>query len=71
MPSYIVTLNDDATPEQIAAAKQQVCEQGGKIEHEYTIFKGFSVSFPSDAVTTLKASPYVKDVEEDQKVSIQ
>ncbi|PHH76495.1 hypothetical protein CDD80_1499 [Ophiocordyceps camponoti-rufipedis] len=71
MPSYIVTLNDDATPEQIAAAKHQVCEQGGKIEHEYTIFKGFSVSFPSDAVTTLEATPYVKTVEKDGQVSIQ
>ncbi|RDA95164.1 hypothetical protein CP533_1922, partial [Ophiocordyceps camponoti-saundersi (nom. inval.)] len=71
MPSYIVTLKDDATPEQVSEAKQHVRDQGGKIEHEYTLFKGFSVSFPKDAVTTLEAGPYVKAVEADGVVTTQ
>lgn len=37
-----VTLKPDVTDEQVAAAKKHAVDQGGKIGHEYTIFKGFS-----------------------------
>ncbi|RDA87380.1 hypothetical protein CP532_7028 [Ophiocordyceps camponoti-leonardi (nom. inval.)] len=65
MPSYIVTLKDDATPEEVSQAKEKIVKQGGKIEHEYNLIKGFSVSFPNDAVTTLEEVPHVKAVEAD------
>ncbi|KAK4196821.1 putative peptidase [Triangularia verruculosa] len=71
MPSYIVTCNDDATDEQVAAAKQQAIDQGGKIGHEYTLIKGFSVSFPDDSVQTLESHEAVNQVELDQEVRTQ
>ncbi|KAK0621614.1 hypothetical protein B0T17DRAFT_591467 [Bombardia bombarda] len=65
MPSYIVTLKDDATPEQIAAAKKQAKEQGGTIGHEYDLLKGFQVTYKEDSVQTLNSIDGVKDVELD------
>ncbi|OAA39858.1 Proteinase inhibitor, propeptide [Beauveria brongniartii RCEF 3172] len=71
MPTYIVTLKDDASPEQVKEAKAKCVEQGGKIIHEYDIIKGFSVSYPEDAITTLESNPYVKAVEPDGVATIQ
>ncbi|KAI5861875.1 alpha-ketoacid dehydrogenase kinase [Durotheca rogersii] len=67
MPTYIVTCNPDATPEQVAAAKQHAIDQGGKIGHEYSLIKGFSVTFPNDSISTLASHEHVKDVELDQE----
>ncbi|KAM3557044.1 hypothetical protein MY1884_004737 [Beauveria asiatica] len=71
MPTYIVTLKDDASPEQVKEAKAKCTEQGGKIIHEYDIIKGFSVSYPEDAITTLESNPHVKAVEPDGVATIQ
>ncbi|KAI2469968.1 hypothetical protein F4781DRAFT_392434 [Annulohypoxylon bovei var. microspora] len=71
MPSYIVTCKPNASPEQVAAAKKHAQDQGGKIGHEYNLIKGFSVSFPNDAVTTLESNEHVQAVELDQEVKIQ
>ncbi|KAK3324142.1 hypothetical protein B0T22DRAFT_478813 [Podospora appendiculata] len=71
MPSYIVTLKDSATPEQVEAAKQQARDQGGKIGHEYTLIKGFSVSYPEGSVQTLSENEHVKEVEQDGEVKTQ
>ncbi|KAI6083133.1 peptidase inhibitor I9 [Hypoxylon rubiginosum] len=71
MPTYIVTCKPDATPEQVAAAKKHATDQGGKIGHEYNLIKGFSVTFDSDAVTTLESNEHVKAVELDQEVKTQ
>ncbi|KAK1771294.1 hypothetical protein QBC33DRAFT_523212 [Phialemonium atrogriseum] len=71
MPTYIVTCKDDATPEQVAQAKKHATDQGGKIGHEYSLIKGFSVSFPEDSVTTLEKHEHVKAVEKDQEVKTQ
>ncbi|KAK4174029.1 hypothetical protein QBC36DRAFT_292833 [Triangularia setosa] len=71
MPSYIVTCKDDATPEQIAAAKQHAKDQGGTIGHEYDLIKGFQVTFPEGSVQALASHEHVKDVEADQEVRIQ
>ncbi|GJN67178.1 peptidase inhibitor i9 domain-containing protein [Purpureocillium lilacinum] len=71
MPSYIVTCKDDATPEQVEAAKQHAKDQGGTIGHEYSLIKGFSVSFPNDAVTTLESNEHVKAVEQDGQMHTQ
>ncbi|KAI6780443.1 putative peptidase inhibitor i9 protein [Emericellopsis cladophorae] len=65
MPSYIVTCKEDASPEQVEEVKKHTKEQGGKIGHEYSIIKGFSVTFDDDAVTTLENHPHVKNVEAD------
>jgi len=48
MPTYIVTLKDDASPEQIEEAKQKAKDQGGKITHEYKLIKAFAVEYPED-----------------------
>ncbi|UNI22057.1 hypothetical protein JDV02_007981 [Purpureocillium takamizusanense] len=71
MPSYIVTCKDDATPDQVEAAKKHAKEQGGTIGHEYSLIKGFSVSFPNDAITTLESHEHVKAVEKDGQMHTQ
>ncbi|OAQ71211.1 peptidase inhibitor i9 domain-containing protein [Pochonia chlamydosporia 170] len=68
MPSYIVTCKDDASDDQIKAAKQHAIDQGGKITHEYTLIKGFAVSFDKDVMTTLESNEHVKAVEVDGEV---
>ncbi|KAK9784502.1 putative Inhibitor I9 domain-containing protein [Seiridium cardinale] len=71
MPSYIVTCKDDASPDQVAAAKQHAKDQGGKITHEYNLIKGFAVEFPQDSVSTLESHEHVKAVEEDKEMKTQ
>ncbi|KAI2625182.1 protease propeptide/inhibitor [Xylaria nigripes] len=71
MPSYIITCKDNATAEEIAATKQLAKDQGGKITHEYSLIKAFTVEFPSDQITTLASSEHVKRVEQDQEVRTQ
>ncbi|PTB42783.1 hypothetical protein M441DRAFT_55843 [Trichoderma asperellum CBS 433.97] len=71
MPAYIVTLHDDATDEQIAAAKKKATEAGGKITQEYSLIKGFAVSYPEGTVSTLAEDPSVKAVEEDAVMTTQ
>ncbi|KAG5986417.1 hypothetical protein E4U54_005443, partial [Claviceps lovelessii] len=64
-----VTLKDDATEDQIKAAKESAIKQGGKITQEYTLIKGFAVELKDDTITTLEANENVKAVEKDGKVS--
>ncbi|CAI0642612.1 hypotheticall protein [Colletotrichum fructicola] len=71
MPTYIVTCKEDATPEQFQAAKKHAEDQGGKIGHEYSLIKGFSVEFPEDQISTLEKHEHVKHVEKDQEVRTQ
>ncbi|KAG7288090.1 hypothetical protein NEMBOFW57_007613 [Staphylotrichum longicolle] len=71
MPSYIVTCKDDASPEQVEAAKQHARDQGGKIGHEYSLIKGFQVIFDEGSVQTLENHEHVKAVEADQEVKTQ
>ncbi|RWA10181.1 hypothetical protein EKO27_g4921 [Xylaria grammica] len=62
MPTYIyshltqITCKKDATPDQVAAAKQHAKDQGGKITHEYNIIKGFAHGRPPLSETALLAS---------------
>lgn len=37
-----VTCKDNASAEEVAAAKQHAKDQGGKITHEYNLIKGFA-----------------------------
>jgi hypothetical protein len=37
-----VTLKEDASPEEVKAAKQHAKDQGGEITHEYNLIKGFA-----------------------------
>lgn len=72
MPSYIVTLDPKATEDQVKSAEKHATDQGGKIGHRYaTTFKGFSVSFDNDAVTTLEKAPHVESVQLDGEVKTQ
>ncbi|ROT38708.1 protease propeptide/inhibitor [Sodiomyces alkalinus F11] len=71
MPNtYIVTCKKDATPEQVQAAKQHAIDQGGKIGHEYSLIKGFSVTFDSDSIRTLEEHEHIDAVEADQEVKL-
>ncbi|KAJ4252338.1 hypothetical protein NW762_010936 [Fusarium torreyae] len=65
MPTYIVTCKEDASPEEVESVKQHAIDQGGKIGHEYSIIKGFSVAFDDNAVQTLENHEHVNAVEED------
>ncbi|KAK4121728.1 protease propeptide/inhibitor [Parathielavia appendiculata] len=71
MPSYIVTCKKDATPEQVEAAKQHARDQGGKIGHEYSLIKGFQVTFDEGTVSTMENHEHVEAVEQDQEVRTQ
>ncbi|KAL2110799.1 hypothetical protein VUR80DRAFT_678 [Thermomyces stellatus] len=71
MPTYIVTCKKDATPDQVKKAKEDAVAQGGQIGHDYNLIKGFSVTFPDDAVTTLESHEHVDAVELDQPVRTQ
>ncbi|KAK1996967.1 protease propeptide/inhibitor [Colletotrichum falcatum] len=71
MPTYIVTCKEDASAEQVQAAKKHATDQGGKIGHEYSLIKGFSVEFPEDQISTLASHEHVKHVEKDQEVKTQ
>ncbi|KAL0769408.1 hypothetical protein CaCOL14_008716 [Colletotrichum acutatum] len=71
MPTYIVTCKEDASADQVAAAKKHATDQGGKIGHEYSLIKGFSVEFPEDQISTLESHEHVKHVEKDQEVKTQ
>ncbi|KAG8354615.1 hypothetical protein FVEN_g7514 [Fusarium venenatum] len=71
MPSYIVTCKEDASDEQVQSAKQHAIDQGGKIGHEYSLIKGFSVEFPADSVQTLESHEHIKAVEEDGVMTTQ
>ncbi|KAM0709217.1 hypothetical protein Q7P35_003254 [Cladosporium inversicolor] len=70
MPQINVSLKDGASADQLEAAKKQVTDQGGKIEHEFKLVKGFSASFPEDKVHTLSSNEHI-EVENDGKVSTQ
>ncbi|KAL3607187.1 hypothetical protein FPOAC2_02162 [Fusarium poae] len=71
MPSYIVTCKEDATDEQVQSAKQHAIDQGGKIGHEYSLIKGFSVEFPQDSVQTLESHEHIHAVEADGEMKTQ
>ncbi|KAK4112080.1 protease propeptide/inhibitor [Canariomyces notabilis] len=71
MPSYIVTLKDEATDEQVQKLKDEVKSQGGEIKHEYSLIKAFSVSYPEGTVQALGSHELVKEVEQDQEVRTQ
>ncbi|KAK1831794.1 hypothetical protein QBC39DRAFT_371471 [Podospora conica] len=71
MPSYIVTCKEDASDEQIKQAKEDAVKQGGKIGHEYSLIKGFQVTFPEDHVSTFAKHEHVKEIEKDGEVRIQ
>ncbi|MCJ1326598.1 hypothetical protein MMC10_003263 [Thelotrema lepadinum] len=70
MPVFMVTLKDNAPPSELEKAKEAATSQGGKITHEYTLMKGFSVEYPAGTVTTLQSNDHV-DVEADQEVKTQ
>ncbi|KAJ4013925.1 hypothetical protein NW766_006166 [Fusarium irregulare] len=55
----------------VKRAKQHAIDQGGKIGHEYSLIKGFSVEFPHDSVQTLESHEHVKAVEADGEMKTQ
>ncbi|KAL7933802.1 hypothetical protein V8C35DRAFT_303937 [Trichoderma chlorosporum] len=71
MPSYIVTLKDDASDADLAAAKQKATDAGAKITQEYSLIKGFAVEYPEGTVVTLDAEPSVQSVELDSVITTQ
>ncbi|KAM0724199.1 hypothetical protein Q7P37_000081 [Cladosporium fusiforme] len=70
MPQINVSLKEGASAEQLDAAKKQCTDQGGKIEHEFKLVKGFTASFPEDKVHTLSSNEHI-NVENDSTVTTQ
>ncbi|GAB7332565.1 hypothetical protein MBLNU13_g04345t1 [Cladosporium sp. NU13] len=66
---YAMNLNG-ATRLTSHSAKKQVTDQGGKIETEFKLVKGFSASFPKDTVHTLASNEHI-EVENDGEVTTQ
>ncbi|KAJ5865309.1 Proteinase inhibitor propeptide [Penicillium soppii] len=71
MPSYIITLKQDTSADEVEAVKNEVKKQGGTIDHEYSLIKGFSVTFPESAVHTLENHEHVETIEADSEVRTQ
>ncbi|KAL7915622.1 hypothetical protein GGI35DRAFT_1284 [Trichoderma velutinum] len=71
MPSFIVTLKDDVSDSQLAETKQKAKDAGGKITHEYTLIKAFTVEYPEGTVHSLAEDPSVQNVEEDKEMRTQ
>ncbi|EGD96257.1 hypothetical protein TMEN_3000 [Trichophyton mentagrophytes] len=72
MKSVIVSFGSDAPDSVVQKAKDAITEAGGKINHEYSLIKGFSGEMPEsmmDQVKTLDAQ-YPATIEEDQVVSV-
>nr|OQO16330.1 hypothetical protein B0A51_16028 [Rachicladosporium sp. CCFEE 5018] len=70
MPQINVSLKEGASPDQLESAKKQVTDQGGKIEHEFKLVKGFTASFPADKVHSLSSNEHI-NVEADGEVKTQ
>lgn len=68
---YIVRLTQSATDDDLKNATKSFEQNGGKVTHYHTLFKGFSGEIPTDKVSALDSIPHVEAVEKDQKVSIQ
>lgn len=51
--------------------KDEVKASGGSIQHEYTLFQGFSATLPEVHALTLKNHPHIDGIEEDKEVTIQ
>ncbi|PHH55515.1 hypothetical protein CFIMG_001390RA [Ceratocystis fimbriata CBS 114723] len=71
MPSYLVTFKEDATKDQIDAAKKLVKDQGGEITDEFSLIKGFTVSYPEGTVQTLSKNPSVSSFQLNGEVRTQ
>ncbi|KAF3027346.1 hypothetical protein E8E15_006561 [Penicillium rubens] len=71
MSSYIITCKPTATDDEVQAVKDHAQKQGGTIGHEYSLIKGFAVTFPKDTVHSLDAHPHVDNVEADKEVTTQ
>ncbi|KAJ5162040.1 hypothetical protein N7492_007432 [Penicillium capsulatum] len=70
MPVYNVTLNKDSSFEDYEKAKASAQQNGGVIQHEYNIIKGFTVEY-SGAHTDLFESSDGIHVEQDSEVRTQ
>ncbi|KAL7810369.1 hypothetical protein V8C26DRAFT_410194 [Trichoderma gracile] len=71
MPSYIVTLKEDASDADLAAAKKKATDAGATITQEYSLIKGFAVEYPEGTVVALDQDPNVQSVEKDHVVTTQ
>ncbi|KXG49965.1 Proteinase inhibitor, propeptide [Penicillium griseofulvum] len=71
MPSYIITCKKDADDSQVESVKQHAKDQGGSIIHEYSLIKGFAVTFPENTVHSLDTHPHVENVEADSEMRTQ
>ncbi|PHH81595.1 hypothetical protein CDD82_396 [Ophiocordyceps australis] len=70
--SAIIWFEDAKTPDSVVQqAKDSVVKAGGKITHEYTLIRGFSVVAPEEALQMMQASNKNNGmrIEEDRMVS--
>ncbi|KAL5335866.1 hypothetical protein BJX70DRAFT_401178 [Aspergillus crustosus] len=71
MPSYIISLAKDASDADLESVKDQVKKNGGTIDHEYSLIKGFSATLPEVHAADFANHPKVANVEADQEVRTQ
>ena len=71
MSKYIVGLLPTATEDELKNVAQTFEQQGGKILHQHTLFKGFTGELSDTKVNALESNPLVEGIEADSKVSIQ
>ncbi|KIJ39933.1 hypothetical protein M422DRAFT_32534 [Sphaerobolus stellatus SS14] len=74
--TYIVSLKQTATEEEIAKAEAKVTDSGGRIERRYNspILKGFSAIIPDSYLSelqSLQGDLLIDNIEADQTVTTQ
>jgi len=69
--NFIVTFQDNVTQKEIDEKCKQIEASGGKINHRYTIIKGFSATLQPGHLSGFAADPLIKAVESDGIVTTQ
>lgn len=71
MSKYIVRLVPTASDDELKSTIQSFEQQGGKVTHNHTLFKGFTGEFPEDKIQAFESNPHVEAIEADSVVHIQ
>ncbi|CEP61375.1 Pbi2p LALA0_S03e01464g [Lachancea lanzarotensis] len=71
--TFIVTLKDQVTEPDVSSIKKSFTDLGGKIIHEFSLIKGFTVKVPEIGIDSIKEKHgnHIANIEEDQEVHTQ
>ncbi|KAJ3403604.1 hypothetical protein HDV05_007707 [Chytridiales sp. JEL 0842] len=68
LKKYIIMLKESTTDSAVSSFIDKVKGLGGEVVREYKILKGFTITLPSNLVSTLENEEDVDVIEEDSEV---